>query len=140
MFADMMLGHSPDARLNAVFWDHKRNMTAAMWSKLLSSSQIEDTEHGDCIADPAGIMQISGWECPLYKRLCDLPIPHNGRRFFSYQLKVAAVPKNDGYGLGGDDLQCGDAIYVILGCSVPVVLRQKGDRHVLVATRLCPGS
>ncbi|KAE9373799.1 hypothetical protein N431DRAFT_315753, partial [Stipitochalara longipes BDJ] len=42
------------------------------------------------------------------------------------------------FGLGNENLEPGDTICIILGCSAPVVLRRKTDHYVLVADTLIP--
>ncbi|KAH8746995.1 hypothetical protein F5882DRAFT_422580 [Hyaloscypha sp. PMI_1271] len=130
------MGYSP--QLRGHWFEQKRNMTTDFWQQLMDTSLIHSHELEDQWHD-RGIEGLPGFETPLYKRFCDLPLLHNNRRMFSYKLKDSTRDLDDGYGLGGDRLEPGDTICVILGCSTPVVLRQKEEHYLLVADAVTPG-
>lgn len=75
----------------------------------------------------------------LFTHFVNIPMIQNQRRMFSYRLqKIDGTEPDDGFGLGCEKLEPGDTICIILGCSVPVVLRWKTDHYVLVADTIMP--
>jgi hypothetical protein len=75
----------------------------------------------------------------LFTRFENIPMIQNRRRMFSYRLqKIDGTVSDDGFGLGCEKLEPGDTICIILGCSVPVVLRWKTDHYVFVADTMMP--
>lgn len=55
------------------------------------------------------------------------------------QKGKALQPVNHGYGTGTYDIQQNDLLVILLGCSVPLVLRPRGDHKVLVGKAIIPG-
>ena len=75
----------------------------------------------------------------LFDRFANIQLLQNRRRMFSYRLqKTDETVSDGGFGLGGEKLEPGDTICIILGCSVPVVLRWKADHYVFVADSMLP--
>jgi hypothetical protein len=44
-----------------------------------------------------------------------------------------------GYGIGSDQIEIGDKLCVLLGCTEPVILREVGSHTILIGDAFVPG-
>lgn len=123
--------------LDITTWYNPRFINGNLQENWTESEWVQKAPAGASAGDGQGMVNDPPNE--LFTRFVNIPMIQNQRRMFSYRLRmIDGSEPDEGFGLGCEKLEPGDTICIILGCSVPVVLRWKTDHYILVADTIMP--